>query len=193
MGESATSRRSSYRPPLSRHYSSWMRKKGRYVADYFAGHGGVARSVQKLGLATRASDLRHGVNHDLTCPKVLYKIREDIFGAHVISSMLAPPCATFSAACDRSGILHTAEDPLGLPTLTGADHEKVSAVNRCMRSALRIIRNLEACEVPWILAHPFVSKAWHISRLQRLPRCHMCGSSPQICVSSVAQGVERRH
>ena len=147
MGESATSRRSSYRPPLSRHYSSWMRKKGRYVADYFAGHGGVARSVQKLGLATRASDLRHGVNHDLTCPKVLYKIREDIFGAHVISSMLAPPCATFSAACDRSGILHTAEDPLGLPTLTGADHEKsVPSTGACAQlCALFVTLKLVKC------------------------------------------------
>ena len=158
------------RPKLSGHHHAWLSAKGAYVADFFSGHGGVARAVRKLGFSTREWEIEHGTGSDLTRKPVLLKIRDDIFRGSVIAAMLAPPCTSFTRARDRTSIIRTSEQPWGLDGLDPVDAQKVHVGNRCMRSALRIIFWLERMKVPWILEHPFSSKAWYLPRLRYLRR-----------------------
>ena len=82
--------------------------------------------------------------------------------------MLAPPSTTFSCARDRSGAIRSAQYPWGLPNLCEQDAKKVHADNLCMRATLRIIAWLEHQRIPWILEHPYTSRAWLIPRLKSL-------------------------
>ena len=76
------------RPRISGHNRSWEERRGSYVADFFAGGGGVARAVRGRGFATREWELKHGAHCDLTHPTVLFKVKQDIARKHVIS-----PCS----------------------------------------------------------------------------------------------------
>ena len=57
------------RPGLSGHNRAWMNRCSQYIADFCSGHGGVARAVQKLGLATREWEIEHGSKGASPAPK----------------------------------------------------------------------------------------------------------------------------
>ena len=112
-----------------------------YVADFFSGHGGVARAVRQRGFATREWELAHGGHCDLTHPAVLFKVKQDIADKKVVvSAMLAPPWSSFSMAHDRTGVIRTKEHPCGVPGLCAQDAEKVRDGNACFTSAFKIIK-----------------------------------------------------
>lgn len=144
--------------------------KGQYVADFFAGVGGVAKAARALGYAAKEWEIGRGSQFDLTKSSVLQKIRSDAQKFLVLGAMLAPPCSSFSVARDRTAVLRTKEFPWGLPKhmLSPLDQLQVDAGNRCFRSAIRIIHWLDTQSIPWILENPATSKCWFLPPLQKL-------------------------
>ena len=144
--------------------------KGKYVADFFSGVGGVARGVRLLGFSAREWERLHGENFDLTRPSVLRSIEQDASRGRLLAAMLAPPCGSFSAINRFSG--RSRSDPWAANVVhdTAYMTESVRVGNRCMRAALRIIRILERHRIPWILEHPLTSRAWWIPALEALKR-----------------------
>ena len=152
--------------------------KGQYVADLFSGNGGVALACRKLGFATAEWDIRHGHQCDLTCRKVLRKLRLDIKSGRVLAAMLAPPCNSFSVARDRMKVIRTRDFPWGLPAgeLTVSELEKVKLGNACFKSCFSIIRLLDRYRIPWILENPATSKCWSLPFFQSIsvqPHIHV--------------------
>lgn len=144
--------------------------KGQYVADFFAGVGGVARACRKLGYRAKEWEISRGSEFDLTRWQVLRVIQQDILSGLVLCAMLAPPRSSFSVARDRTAVIRTPQFPWGLPReqLSEKDQERVQQGNRCFRAALRIIQWLDSCGVPWILENPSTSKCWLLPPLKRL-------------------------
>ena len=144
--------------------------KGQYVADFFAGVGGVAKACRKLGYNTKEWEISRGDCFDLTKNSVLRQIRQDIQCLLILGAMLAPPCSSFSVARDRTAVIRTKDYPWGLPAcqLSEQDQERIAVCNKCFRSAIKIISWLDAYGIPWILENPASSKCWHLPPLQRL-------------------------
>lgn len=145
---------------------SW-REDG-YVADLFAGTGGVARAVRKLGFKTRSWEIEKGKQYELTDNSVIFKVLQDIRSGKIFAVMLAPPCSSFSPARDRTRVIRTKSFPYGLFGLPPHEQEKVDLGNKCFRSAFRIIRELDKFSIPWILENPHSSKCWYLPELIRL-------------------------
>ena len=156
------------RPKIPRHSAPMRNLKGQYVADFFAGHGGVSRAVRKVGFTCREWEILKGPEHDLTHPCVVSKILADVSKCKIIAAMLAPPCSSFSPARDRTRVIRSKEYPWGLPDLPLPEQDKVAVGNRCFRSALRIIKALDSHKIPWILENPHSSKCWYLPGLRRL-------------------------
>ena len=163
------------RPRIPRHTPALNRhQKGSYVADFFAGHGGVARAVRKIGFNAREWEILKGPEHDLCHPVVLSKVISDIHKGKLIAAMFAPPCSSFSPARDRTRVVRTKQYPWGLPKLPDYEQVKVDIGNKCFRTTLKLIRELDRQGCPWVLENPHSSKCWHIPALQRLSqRAHV--------------------
>ena len=144
--------------------------KGQYVADFFAGVGGVAKACRRLGFAAKEWEISRGSQFDLTSRGVQKKIKKDINARLVIAAMLAPPCGTFSVARDRTTVIRSKDFPWGLPAdlLSPKDYVKVQTGNSCFQAALRIIHWLDQHRIPWILENPATSKCWYLPPLQKL-------------------------
>ena len=138
------------------------------MADLFSGHGGVSRTVLRLGFAARQWEIELGPQGDLTSRKVRAHIKRDIRRGKVLSAMVAPPCTTFSVARDRTAVIRTRRRPWGLSQVSAKDRAKLLEGNRCMRAAIDLIKYLHRYGIPWILEHPFSSKAWFLPELQSL-------------------------
>lgn len=142
--------------------------KGEYVADFFAGVGGVAKACRHLGFAAKEWELNRGSEFDLTSRSVLRKIKKDVNARLVIAAMLAPPCSSFSVARDRTAVIRNRLHPWGLPDdqLLPGDQIKVRVGNQCFQAALQIITWLDRHRIPWILENPAASKCWFLPPLQ---------------------------
>ena len=66
---------------------------GRYLADLFGGTGGVGRAVNEFGFTSKAWEILHGPDFDLTRPLVQARICRDMRMGKVFALMLAPPAA----------------------------------------------------------------------------------------------------
>ena len=58
--------------------SSARTVQGEYFADLFAGHGGVAKHVRKLGINAKELELNLGPEYDLTSPAVENQLHRDL-------------------------------------------------------------------------------------------------------------------
>ena len=76
------------------------------------------------GLEQSFWDLKHGVQHDLTEPKVVSRVISEIQRGRVMACMLAPPCDSFTRARDRFKITRDSEHHWGVPSNLLCDHEK---------------------------------------------------------------------
>ncbi|CAE7336322.1 unnamed protein product, partial [Symbiodinium sp. CCMP2456] len=143
---------------------------GFYLMDLFAGSGGVAKAVRKLGFTAKEWDLLWGAKFDLVKPEVLKRVRSDIRSGYVLGAMLAPPCLSFSAARDRASAIRTAEYPWGVPDfyLKQKDRNSLHEGNRLFESVIQVIRWLDDLSLPWILEHPRSSKCWLLPPVQAL-------------------------
>lgn len=139
-----------------------------YVADFFAGSGGVSRAVRKLGFKTRDWEIEKGAAYDLTKPSVIRKILDDIRRGKIIAAMFAPPCSSFSRARDRTRVIRTKDYPFGLPGLPEHERLKVLTGNKCFASAVQIIKELNKYGIPWILENPHSSKCWYLPALIKM-------------------------
>ena len=158
--------------------------KGQYVADFFAGVGGVAKACRKLGYNTKEWEISRGDCFDLTRNSVLRQIRQDIQCLLILGAMLAPPCSSFSIARDRTAVIRTKDHPWGVPAcqLSEKDQERIALGNKCFRSAIKIISWLDAYGIPWILENPATSKCWLLPPLQRLAASsHVCTVLTDFC------------
>lgn len=144
--------------------------KGQYVADLFAGKGGVAKACRQLGYRAKEWELSRGPQFDLTKRSVLRQLRLDVQQGLILAAMLAPPCSSFSIARDRTAVIRTRDHPWGLPDhmLSPTDQVKVQLGNQCFRSALKIISWLDRQKIPWILENPFTSKCWFLPPIRKL-------------------------
>ena len=150
--------------------------KGQYVADFFAGSGGLAHQCRRLGYRAKEWEISRGPQFDLTKPQVLRCIRRDINKRLVLAAILAPPDSSFSAARDRHSVLRTQQYPWGLPNhlLSSADQLRVENGNKCFAAALKIISWLDQHHIPWILENPSSSKCWYLPDLQQLMHAPHC-------------------
>lgn len=146
------------RPRLSRHSTAFVRHHRGYLADFFAGTGGVSRAARSLGFSTREWELLHGPDHDLTKPLVQFKIKHDIEKGILLAAMLAPPCSSFSQARNRTMVVRDRLHPWGLDDLPLHEREKVEVGNACFRATFKIIKWLDKHHIPWILENPSTSK-----------------------------------
>ena len=144
--------------------------RARYFLDLFSGKGGVSAAWRRLGFRSFEFELQHGPASDLTSRSVLGRVLQSIRKGEVLGAMLAPPCSSFSVARDRTVVIRTAEAPWGLPShfLSAKDQVRVATGNRCMRSALRILKVLDQLRLPWCLENPATSKIWCLPPLQQL-------------------------
>ena len=144
--------------------------KGRYVADFFSGVGGVARSARRMGFQAREWEMLNGDCYDLTRPCVLRHIEQDASKQKLLAAMLAPLCGSFSGINRFAHRSH--DDPWASQVQHASPYmvESVAAGNRCMRAALRIIRILERHKIPWIMEHPLTSRAWWLPGFAALRR-----------------------
>ena len=145
-------------------------RPGMYVADLFAGKGGVAHQCRRLGYKAKEWELERGVQFDLTNRKVRRKLIRDVKKGRVLAAMLAPPCTTFSVARDRTKVIRSREHPWGLPSdqLTSAELEKVLEGNRCFEAAFELIHLFNKHQVPWLLENPATSKCWYLPPIHDL-------------------------
>ena len=147
-----------------------------YVADFFAGKGGVAHQCRRLGYKAKEWELERGSQFDLTSRVVRKRIIADILKGRVLAAMFAPPCTTFSVARDRTKVIRSREYPWGLPApmLTPSEQEKVLEGNRCFEAAFELIHYLNQKRVPWILENPATSKCWYLKPIQDLLLLDSC-------------------
>ena len=129
------------------------------MADLFGGSGAVARACRRQGVPARGWELEAGPQYDLTCCRVRGKIASETRAGKIIGSMLAPPCASWGPAGNRSFPVRTSERPWGKPDeeLTEKQHARVALGNATMRAALILIRLFDRLRIPWILEHPHAS------------------------------------
>jgi hypothetical protein len=153
-----------------------LAEKGRYVADLFSGHGGVARAVRAAGFTAREWELLHGSHGDLTSPLVRKTIKEDCKRHRVIAAMLAPPCSSFSPARYRTSVIRSRKFPWGLPGIPDHEQVKVDIGNKCFLATFDLIRCFNQHGIPWILENPHASKCWYLPQLDKLlhsANCHV--------------------
>ena len=139
-----------------------------YVADFFAGKGGVARAIRATGFSTREWELLHGPDYDLTQPATIKRILGDIQNRRLLSAMFAPPCSSFSVARDRTLVIRDRAYPWGRPNLPEHEQAKIEVGNKCFRATLKIIRALDFFGIPWILENPWSSKCWRLPPIVKL-------------------------
>ena len=157
-------------------------KKGnrpsQYVADLFAGKGGVSHQCRRLGYKAKEWEIERGIEFDLTSRAVRKAIIKDAKRGLILAVMLAPPCTSFSVARDRTKVIRSRAYPWGLPAdqLTSAEFEKVQEGNRCFEAAFELIHVFNKLRIPWILENPASSKCWYLDPIQQLlshPSCNL--------------------
>ena len=130
----------------------------RYVADLFAGEGGVSQQVRLLGFKARTWEIKHGAEFDLCRQSEQQNLIKEIKSGKVIACMLAPPCTTFSAARDRTHAIRNRTHPWGIPNLSERDQLKIKEGNANMRANIRFLRACLRAGVPAIMENPATSK-----------------------------------
>ena len=157
-------------------------KKGnrpsQYVADLFAGKGGVSHQCRRLGYKAKEWEIDRGPEFDLTSRAVRRAIIKDVRRGFILAVMMAPPCTSFSVARDRTKVIRSRVYPWGLPAdqLTPAESEKVQEGNRCFEAAFELIQHFNKHRIPWILENPASSKCWFLDPIQQLlshPSCNL--------------------
>ena len=155
-------------------------KKGnrpsKYVADLFAGVGGVSHQCRRSGYKAKEWEIERGIQFDLTSRAVRRAIIKDVKRGLILAVMMAPPCTSFSIARDRTKVIRSRTHPWGIPAdqLTPSELEKVQAGNACFEAAFELIFQFNKHNVPWILENPASSKCWFLDPIRQLledPRC----------------------
>ena len=116
--------------------------KGSYFLDLFAGSGGVAKALRKLGFRCLEVDIRHG--YDMRDSAFVTKLVQAVSSGVVSGIMAAPPCSSFSTARDRTGKIRSDDYPYGLPDLSPEVSVKVKDGNDCLNGLLRVIKAADA-------------------------------------------------
>ena len=123
--------------------------------DLFSGSGGLSRACRRLGVPSRCWDLAAGEQYDLTKPRVLRTVIEEIRCGRVLAVALWPPCGSFGPAGNRRKAIRSAESAWGLDAAALTDREalRIQVGNDTMKAAFTVIRALQRYQVPWMLEH----------------------------------------
>ena len=110
--------------------------RGSYFIELFAGTGGVAKALRKLGFLCYEYEIAHGPQYDLTVKKVVLSILRMVRSGAVRGVVLGPPCAPFSIARCRTGPIRSKDQAWGFDRskLSDKDWKKVEAGNACLRT-----------------------------------------------------------
>ena len=98
--------------------------------------------------------------------RLIRKIRK----GRVIAVMMFPVYTSFSRARDRTKVLHNHCFPWGIPQRFLSEHEKqdISLGNACFRTCLKLIAELNARSIPWVLENPWSSRCWDLPPIRDL-------------------------
>ena len=130
--------------------------------------------MKKFGGQRISVDRHQGSDHD-----VLGKSCQDwltwlVKTRRVRSVMLAVPCETFSRARRGNAIVRSSEKTLGINNIDSKFITKVREANRIWFFTYKLIRLLNALEVPWCLENPLSSILWWTPQAQRLIKTSTC-------------------
>ena len=147
-------------------------EKGQYLADLFAGTGGVGRAAAgRYKTPSHIYDINKGVAYDLTDNKVLRRLERDALKGRLVAAMLATPCTSWSVARNRTNVIRSRFEPWGVrhppKPISAKDSESLRLGNLTMRSTLRLIKLFTRLGIPWALENPFSSNMWWVPALRK--------------------------
>ena len=100
-----------------------------YIADSFSGSDAVRKAGLRQGIECRSWDIKHGPTGDLLRRDVLLSIISDIKSGKILGIALAPPCASWSQARNRSKVIRSRQYPWGIPLQDLTDSELASLLH----------------------------------------------------------------
>ena len=144
-------------------------RPGQYIADLFAGTGGVRRAARADGWPCRSWEIADGKEGDLLNRGVRRRLRRDIRGGLVLGAVLAPPCGSLSLAFAAKARWR---DDRGhqLPNLHAEARRKCDHGDACLRAAVDLCSLLSRFGVPWILEQPQRSLLWRRPEVETMIR-----------------------
>ena len=142
-------------------------KLGQYIADLFAGTGGVRRAARADGWPCRSWEIADGKEGDLLNRRVRRQLRRDTRSGLVLGAALAPPCGSLSLAFAAKARWR---DDRGhqLPNLHAEARRKCDHGDACLRVAVELCTLFSRCGVPWILEQPQRSLMWKRPEIEKL-------------------------
>ncbi|CAE7555695.1 SLC24A2, partial [Symbiodinium sp. CCMP2592] len=141
-----------------------------------AGAAMLSRCFREAGVPVMPIDHQHNRHHPLAqvCNLSLTEESTWVFLRNVVRDHpilfvhAAPPCGTCSAARNikRKGVsvapLRSPEHPMGLPSLTGVNLDKVEAANKIYVGLAQFLDLLCRSNIPWTVENPESSMLWQL-------------------------------
>ena len=157
------------------------RDRRRVVLDLYAGTGGVALAIRKLGFACIEFDIKHGPHFDLTRKIVHDRILGWIKSGVTSAVFLATQCTSWSRA--RRGptgsswaAIRSNQHILGMPHLNEDNTQKIKLGNKQMNLTASIIRTCIRLGTPCMLENPVSSMMWRAPPIAHLAFAKCCSS-----------------
>ena len=101
----------------------------------------------------------------------LPRLRSDVRTGRVLGAVLCPSCVSWSHCRDSHADQRCSnvwgQKPCSSHIQTG---------NRHFKRSITLIRDLQKCEIPWILTHPLSSLVWRTGSICSLEQHHRCHS-----------------
>ena len=85
----------------------------------------------------------------------------------MLGAVICPSCASWSHCRDSHADQRCSD-------VWGSSHIQIG--NRHFKRLLSLIRDLQKCEIPWILTHPLSSHVWRTGPMCSLEQHHRCHS-----------------
>ena len=156
--------------------------KHRIFLDLYAGEGGVACCISKLGFASCTFEIDLGNQFDLT-RRVVHNLIVGWISSGVVSGLyLATQCSSWSRA--RRGppgsnwcLIRNNQFIYGVPDLNISNQQKVDTGNTQMKNSAHLIRMCVVSGTPVMLENPVTSLMWSAPPVCALLRLKCCQST----------------
>jgi hypothetical protein len=155
--------------------------RSRVILDLYAGTGGVAKAVRRLGFACIEFDIKHGPHFDLTRRVAHDRILGWLKSGVVAAVFLATQCTSWSRA--RRGptgsswaAIRSSQHILGMPNLNADNTQKIKLGNLQMTLTASIIRTCIRLGTPCMLENPVSSMMWRAPPIAHVGLAKSCCS-----------------
>ena len=147
----------------------------RFLADCFCGVGKVGKTAERRGFRCRFYDiLLDPIGGDMTRESNIRYLASCAKTGLLLGIMLAPICASWSAARHRTNVIRSYAHPWEQPEslrykpFSENDERALRIGNATMANAFRLARTVHRRGVPWILENPFTSICWQTEQAKAL-------------------------